>query len=184
MRSYKIKINNDEIEYEYRKNRGRRMSISIKGGGRVVVSAPRYASHAIAEKFLHEKKDWLFASLEKMKARPLKILEHKSRAEYLKLKGQAREIIMHKVEELNKVYNFKYNRIAIRDQGTRWGSCSAKKNLNFNYKLIKLPDFAFEYVIAHELCHLKEFNHSKKFWDLVKLASPDFKKARKLLREI
>src|SRR3989344_4069238 len=92
---------------------------------------------------------------------------------YLKFKEHARRIVISRLEYLNQVYNFKYNRVAIRNQRSRWGSCSKKGSLNFNYKLAFLPEKLMDYVIAHELCHLKEFNHSKNFWELVSLTVPN-----------
>jgi len=66
---------------------------------------------------------------------------------------------------------------------SRWGSCSVSGNLNFNYKLIHLPEDIAEYIVAHELCHLAEFNHSKKFWELVSKTIPDHKLRRKRLKK-
>ena len=75
-------------------------------------------------------------------------------------------------------------RIAIRNQKSRWGSCSKKGNLNFNYKLALMPPEIRDYVIVHEICHIKEFNHGRGFWDLVAEAVPDWKKLRKELRRM
>ncbi len=80
-------------------------------------------------------------------------------------------------------YTFLYSRISIRNQSSRWGSCSRKGNLSFNYRLALLPPRLADYIIVHELCHLGEFNHSKKFWDLVALTIPDWQKLRVELKE-
>ncbi|MFA7088069.1 MAG: M48 family metallopeptidase [Patescibacteria group bacterium] len=106
----------------------------------------------------------------------------RNRPEYLARKEEARLMIANRLEELNRYYNFKYGRISIRDQRTRWGSCSKKGNLNFNYRLMNLPERVRDYVIVHELCHLKEFNHSSRFWDLVSAALPDYRELRKILK--
>ncbi len=84
----------------------------------------------------------------------------------------------------NKDYGFTYRRITIRNQRTRWGSASRSGNLNFNYRMTFLPPHLSDYVIVHELCHLGEFNHSKKFWDLVARTIPDHRALRKELRTI
>ena len=73
-------------------------------------------------------------------------------------------------------------RVAIRDQKSRWGSCSGKGNLNFNWKLIMAPPGALDYVVIHELCHLREFNHSPRFWTLVAAQMPDYEVWKKWLK--
>ena len=95
--------------------------------------------------------------------------------EFRRYKKQAAKLVLRKIEKYNKIYNFSYNKIFIRNQRTRWGSCSQKKNLSFNYKIIFLPDELADYLVVHELCHLKEFNHSRRFWDLVRVAIPDYR---------
>lgn len=105
-----------------------------------------------------------------------------SKSEYLKYKNQALELVRNKLEHFNKFYNFKYNKVTVRNQSTRWGSCSKSGNLNFNYKLALLPENLVDYVVVHELCHLGEFNHSKNFWDLVARMAPDYKERRQELR--
>lgn len=93
------------------------------------------------------------------------------------------KIATKKVEKYNNFYNFSYKKINIRDQKSRWGSCSSKGNLNFNYRVFLLPEKEMDYVIVHEICHLKEMNHSKIFWNLVEKKSPDYKKIRKNLKQ-
>lgn len=75
------------------------------------------------------------------------------------------------------------NRIIVKNQKKRWGSCSSLKNLNFNWKLIMLPQEIIDYVIIHELCHLKEMNHSKRFWQHVEEIMPDYRERRKWLKD-
>lgn len=76
-----------------------------------------------------------------------------------------------------------YGKITIRDQKTRWGSCSAKGNLNFNWRLMLAPPRVLDYVVVHELCHRREMNHSKAFWNTVETILPDYKELRKWLRD-
>ena len=103
--------------------------------------------------------------------------------QYLKYKEVARGIVHRKLEEFNKIYNFKYNKISIKNQKTRWGSCSRSGNINFNYKIALLSDRLADYIIVHELCHLGEFNHSKNFWNLVEKTIPDYEQRREELRK-
>jgi predicted metal-dependent hydrolase len=93
--------------------------------------------------------------------------------EYALHKQRALEFVQRRLRELNVAYGFTYNRVTVRNQRTRWGSCSAKGNLSFHYKVVLLPPHLADYVLVHELCHLKEFNHSRKFWDLVRQTIPN-----------
>ena len=90
------------------------------------------------------------------------------------LTERTRERVTERVEHYAQLIGRTPGRIAIRDQKTRWGSCSSQKNLNFNYKLIMAPPEALDYVVVHELCHLFEFNHSDRFWARVKTHMPDY----------
>ncbi len=108
----------------------------------------------------------------------------RSKTEYLKHKEAARELVLRRLSYFNQFYNYKIGKVAIRNQKSRWGSCSTKGNLNFNYKLAIIPPHLADYVIVHELCHLGEFNHSQKFWDLVAKAMPEYKKMRDGLRQV
>jgi len=119
--------------------------------------------------------------LKKKKVFPKKrIVKNKN---YLKYKIVALELAKSRLEYFNTFYNFKYNRVVIRNQKTRWGSCSRQGNLNFNYKIALLPERMSDYIIVHELCHTKEFNHSHDFWDLVAEQIPDYKEIRKDLHK-
>jgi predicted metal-dependent hydrolase len=103
-------------------------------------------------------------------------------AHYLKYKEEARRLVAERIAIWNEHYKVAYGRTAIHDTKTRWGSCSRKGNLNFNYKIVFLPPHLADYIIIHELCHLKEFNHSPKFWALVAQTMPDYRTYRKELR--
>ena len=107
---------------------------------------------------------------------------------YLANKESARILVHDRVAHFMKYYSVKYGivvgKIAIRNQRSRWGSCSKKGNLNFNYKLVFLTPAQQDYVIVHEICHIKEFNHAKAFWNLVAETIPDWKKLRSELRKV
>ena len=100
----------------------------------------------------------------------------------IKKREQARRFVENRLSYFNKFYNFEINRVAIKNTSTRWGSCSSNKNLNFNYKIIYLRKELADYLIVHELCHLGQLNHSKKFWELVKQTIPNFVEINKELR--
>lgn len=103
---------------------------------------------------------------------------------YLKYKNEALEFVCQRVDYYNQLYDFKFNRISVRNQRTRWGSCSKKGNLNFNYRLLLLSQNLADYIIVHELCHLKEMNHSQGFWGLVARAFPNHLEIRRELRKL
>lgn len=107
----------------------------------------------------------------------------RGRKDFLKHKKQARKIIEEKISRLNAFYKFNFKKINIKNQKTRWGSCSKKGNLNFNYKIIFLEARVADYLVVHELCHLAEFNHSFRFWNLVAKTIPDYLKINRKLKE-
>ena len=104
-----------------------------------------------------------------------------SKKKFVEHKESARALVHRKLEEFNRHYGFVYHRVTIRDQRSRWGSASKKGNLNFNYRIVHLPEQLADAIIVHELCHLKEFNHSKKFWSLVGETIPDHKARKQAL---
>ena len=102
---------------------------------------------------------------------------------YAKHKEVALKLAEERVRHFNALYGFAFNKIQIRNQKTRWGSCSKKGNLTFNYKIALLPQRLADYIVVHELCHLGQFNHSEKFWNLVARAIPDHLAIRKELKQ-
>lgn len=101
---------------------------------------------------------------------------------YAEHKEAARALVHAKLEHYNQFYNLTYNRVAIRNTRSRWGSCSSKKNLNFNYRILLLEPKLQDYLIVHELCHLQEMNHAPQFWALVAQQVPDYKACIQELR--
>ncbi len=101
---------------------------------------------------------------------------------YQKHKEEARILITERILFWNTFYKFSYGRVSIRNQKTRWGSCSSKGNLNFSYRLVFLPMHLVDYIVVHELCHLKEFNHSENFWSLIERELPNYRKSKDELK--
>lgn len=93
---------------------------------------------------------------------------------YVEHKEAARELVLARLAHFNTHYGLVWNRVAIRNQRRCWGTCTSLKNLNFNYKILLLPPHLQDYIIVHELCHLKELNHGQAFWDLVGEQIPDY----------
>jgi predicted metal-dependent hydrolase len=98
-------------------------------------------------------------------------------------RNEAKKYIDHRVRDMSVRYGFHYNKIFIRSQKTRWGSCSKRKNLSFNWKLIKSPLFVIDYLILHELVHTEFMNHSKQYWQKVHSLCPEYKTASQWLKE-
>ena len=98
-------------------------------------------------------------------------------------RNEAKKYLESRAQDLSERYGFQYNKIFIRSQKTRWGSCSRKKNLSFNWKLIKSPLYVIDYLILHELVHTEFMNHSKQYWQKVHSLCPDYKTASQWLKE-
>ncbi len=180
----KVRLNDKEIEYQLRRSRrARRMRLAVYCDTSVVVTLPHRLNENMAERFIKEKSRWLLNKIEyfkKYKVTPIKI---NSKRDYIKRKDEAFKFAADRAEHFNKIYKFRYNRIFVKNQKTRWGSCSKKGNLNYNYKILYLPANIADYIIVHELCHLKEFNHTQKFWDLVARTMPDYLDIKKQLKK-
>lgn len=157
----------------------KRLKISLDQAGSLTVSKPRFLSWARAEKFLEQKKDWI---LKRYKPQNLELIK-RNKANYYRDKEVIRQIIKERLVHFCAFYELDYKRLAIRDQKTRWGSCSKDGNLNFNYRLIHLPERLRDYVIAHELCHRREFNHSPAFWELLAKYFPNYRQLRRELKQ-
>jgi predicted metal-dependent hydrolase len=179
-----IILQNEQIEYNLLQSaRARHLRITIHSGGELSVTLPNGMNISKLEDFIRQKADWILRKIRLAKKRkPGLSLPKSSRKDYLKYKEQARALARRKLDEFCRPYNLQYNRISIRNQKSRWGSCSQKGNLNFSYRIVYLPEEYLNYIIVHELCHLKELNHSKNFWDLVAQSIPNYKIVRKNMR--
>lgn len=108
----------------------------------------------------------------------------RNRRHYLALREEARALVRERIAHFNAHYAHPVGKIFIKNHKSRWGSCSEKGNLNFNYKIVCLPPALADYVVVHELCHLREFNHGPNFWALVAETIPDHKARRAQLRRV
>lgn len=165
-----------------RNRRSRGISISIRPGGEVIVTAhPLMPKYAI-ETFVKTKQDWIDKHRQVQLAKAPLLTKLEEKKEYQAYKAKALGLAHARLEYFNRVYGFKYHSVSIRNTTSRWGSCSRKGNLNFSYKIALIPLIQTDYIIVHELCHLKQFNHSKEFWNLVAITFPDYKKIRKQMK--
>lgn len=161
------------------------IAIEIKPDATILVRAPYFMKDAEIYKFVKEKEHWITEHLKKMqeRQRSTEEIQKLTMDEVKQLANLALEVIPKKARYYAEVMNVHYGRITIRNQKTRWGSCSGRGNLNFNCLLMLAPDKVIDYVVVHELCHLIEMNHSKAFWQQVEHVMPDYKKHRQWLKE-
>lgn len=168
------------------------LAIQINPDLSVTVRAPRYAPQSDIERILREKESWIQKHIEKIREQEAKKKETQGESverEYLtneeikKLADKALQHIPKRVSYYAKQIGVTYGKIKIRNQKTRWGSCSSKGNLNFNCLLMLTPPEVIDYVVVHELCHRKEMNHSRAFWAEVEKVIPNYKEQVKWLKE-
>ena len=179
-----IDLLGNRIEYTLAvSNRARRMRISIFSDGRVVATIPRRISASLIEPFFVEKSEWILKKLDYFKKFPAPVLnKQEEKKNFARYREHALRLAQERIDYFNAYYGFAVNAVYIRNQKTRWGSCSKKGNLNFNYKIVFLPPHMSDYIIVHELCHLQELNHSKDFWNLVARKVPNHREIRKELK--
>jgi len=167
-----------------RSNR-RTISLEITRTGDVLVRAPRYMPEEEIQQFVRDKSGWLQKHLQKRETEREALKEEGkfTEREIKKLQTLAKQVIPEKVAYYARLLGVTYGRISIRKQKTRWGSCSREGNLNFNCLLMMVPPEVLDYVVVHELSHRLEMNHSARFWAQVEKVIPDYKKAKKWLKE-
>lgn len=157
----------------------RTVAVQITRDGRVVVRAPLWMSGRKIDAFLESKRSWI----EKHLSRSAPQLPPLTEEEVAALMKTAREDLPRRVERLALLVGVSVNRVTVRCQRTRWGSCSAKGNVNLNCLLMLCPEEVRDYVVVHELCHRREMNHSPRFWVEVERVMPDYRSHRRWLKE-
>jgi hypothetical protein len=172
----------NDYTLKIRKN-SRRVRLAVHQDGSVVVTASKSTKKSMIEAFITKQKEWIRSSLKRFEGMPKPVVPRGNRRDYTKYKEVARELVERRLEHFNahSSYGFAIGRISIRNQKTRWGSCSKKGNLNFSYRVALLPPELADYIVVHELCHLGEFNHGSNFWSLVGKTIPDYRERRKRL---
>lgn len=173
------------LSYEIKESiRARHKRITVHPDGRVVVTKPRRVSEVQIQRFVESNRDWIEQrqkSFLKRGAPAVLPMPRKNSKAYKELRERARTLARERLEYFNTFYHFSYTTISIRDQKTRWGSCSKAGTLSFNLRIALLPPDLCDYVIVHELCHTREHNHSDKFWAQVERSLPNWKLLRKKL---
>lgn len=173
------------MEYEIIYSKRKTIAIQIRPDTSIVVRAPYRCSKRAIDAFVKEKELWIQKTIVQISERAQKDADIKklSSDELSDLYDKARQIIPGKVEYYAQILGVDYGRISIRNQTTRWGSCSSKGNLNFNCKLMLVPEEILDYVVVHELCHRIHMNHSKAFWAEVAAILPDYASRKNWLKQ-
>ncbi len=174
---YEIKHQDIGIIRYIKNNRAKRIIISIKPRY-VRVTIPRRQTLKNAQKFLEQKITWI-----KKHTKNMNDLVQKSNELPEINKENARQLLTKRLYELAQKYDFQYNKVSIRSQKTRWGSCSSKNNISLNKKLLHLPNDLIDYILLHELVHTRVKNHSKDFWNELETVVPNARSIDKQLRE-
>jgi predicted metal-dependent hydrolase len=162
--------------YFVRHRRARRYLLRVEADGRVRVTIPRGGSRREAEAFVVRNQAWIDAQLAQV--RPPAFTLEAQRA----WRTRAREVLPARLYELANQHSCLVTAVSIRSQRTRWGSCGRNGHISLNWRLMLMPEWVRDYVLVHELMHLRRMDHSPKFWRHVEAACPDYRVARQWLR--
>ena len=175
------------MDYVVVRSSRKTMAITVTPDLRVVVKAPKRISEEKISEFVKREERWILDTIDKYKAmgakQPAGAIETLSDKDIKELAEKALKAIPARVKYWAGIMGVTYGRITIRNQRTRWGSCSSRGNLNFNCLLMLVPEDVLDYVIVHELAHRKEMNHSSAFWAEVARILPNYGKPMKWLKE-
>ena len=168
------------MEYTVIYSKRRTLCLQIKGDYTILVKAPYGISQEKIASFVSSHKGWIEKAIGRLESKPK--IDNLTKEEILNLKKQTQEIITPIIELYSKKMDVSPLGVSINSAKTRFGSCSSKKKLNFSCRLALYPLPAIEYVCVHELAHLYEMNHSKKFWQIVEKYLPDYKSRKAMLK--
>ncbi len=172
------------MDIEIIRSKRKSIAIQLKEADKITVRAPLRVSDKEIMAFVESKMAWIISNSFKLKMRQEKLDKVKplSELELAELYKSAKEVIASRVQYYAPIVGVSYGRITIRRQKSRWGSCSAKGNLNFNVALMRAPIEVLDYVVVHELCHRLEMNHSARFYREVRRVMPDYEQAERWLK--
>ena len=173
------------MKYTIIRSNRKTLGLQVRTDGQVIVRAPVKLAEAEIQRFVTQHEDWIRKQQERIQKNRQEqpTAEKLTMQEIQQLADQALKVIPERVAYYAPKVGVTYGNITIRNQKSRWGSCSAKGNLNFNWKLALMPDEILDYVVVHELAHRMEMNHSDKFWKIVENVLPDYRERRKWLKE-
>ncbi len=177
-----------ELPYTLIRSDRKSYAVSISPEGKITVRVPLGTSDRDVSHILTDRQHWIITRYleqqSRQAAKPVSDLTPAQRAALTqRYIAAAKEYFPKRAAYFQQFTGGTYNRITIRDQKTRWGSCSAKGTLSFNWRLMLAPPSILDYVVVHELCHLTHMNHSSAFWQAVEKVCPDYRTARKWLKD-
>ncbi|PWB39126.1 MAG: metal-dependent hydrolase [Parcubacteria group bacterium] len=180
-----ISLGGQNIHYRIKRvRRLRYIRLAVRADASVQITVPKLYPLFLIQRYLQQKWQWILENVTRQKQHAGLMSLHHSPEQIIIYKKRTTELVEQRLALFNRTYNFTFRRVSVRNQSTRWGSCSTRKNLNFNYRLCLLPADLADYIIVHELCHLGEMNHSQRFWKLVARTVPDYKNKVKILKNI
>ena len=177
-----IMIEDKTIPVVLERKERKTLSIGIQEDGSLMIKAPLYMKKETIERFLNQKRYWIYKQAKRMEDNRKNQIVY-SREQERVLRQQARIKLTERTDYYKTILGVNYKRIRIADQKTRWGSCSSTGTISYNWHLVLLPDAILDYVVVHELCHLRQMNHSEDFWKLVEGMLPDYQSRRKWLKD-
>ncbi len=168
-------------EYEIIYSKRKTLALEVTKNLEVKVRAPYRTNKAVIEKFVSSHLDWIEKSKAKITQKSASKPEPTKEQERY-YKDLAKSVIPKKVAYFSHLTGLKPSAVHITSAKTRFGSCSGKNSVNFSWRLMQYPDSAIDYVVLHELAHIKHHNHSKEFYSLIARYMPDYKDRKKLLK--
>jgi predicted metal-dependent hydrolase len=162
--------------------RARRYVVRVRADGTVRVTIPRWGSKREAAAFVEQQRGWIAKQLARLQVDASKPRQELSEEATKAFRSRAKLELPQRLLQLAKQFGLCVSRVSVRNQQSRWGSCSPNGHICLNWRLVTMPEWVRDYVIIHELMHLKRLDHSPKFWKLVAAACPDYQRARKWLR--
>lgn len=173
------------FDYELRRTSTRILKAQIKRDGRLIVTAPRRMSEREIQRFLREKSEWIEKTLLKVQNRDRRYdPDSYTEDEIKELKERAKSVILPLVDKYKLLVGVEPASVKINRAKGRFGSCGAKNTLNFSCFLMLYPLPQIEYVVVHELCHIKEHNHSSRFYREIEKVMPDYRQRQKILKDL
>lgn len=177
-----ITIDGEDVPIQIRTHpRSKRLRMTVTQARDIVITVPPWTATRMIDAFVQEHLNWIKKTRDRFGTSSF-LPKAGDPLEFQRMKAYASTFVHARITVLNAFYEFPIHRITIRNQRSRWGSCSSTGNLSFSYRIALLPPHLADYIIVHELCHLREHNHSPRFWDLVARTIPEYRAYRKQLR--